>query len=378
MSNSVAQRARLKTVLTLDIEVLSPLHIGTGKVLQRSYDYTIFKNRTWRIAEEALFEEVYSRESGNQKALNKLLEASPAEQLIQDRDYIDHPEFFRYHMPGQPRSEGRGAELRECLKTSYDEPYIPGSSLKGALRTVLAWSIVQREAIAINEHRLKDNRSRAGQPVEQEIFGNNPNHDLLRALQVSDSTPAIKETLILANVQVVAGSRYQSPIEVEAIRPGTHVTTQLVLDEHLLAPAMAQQLGWKQRGDYLRKLAMYSRNWSGARIKNEISYLGNRRELNRLTDFYRLLERLRGQLKGSQDFLLQMSWGGGWGAKTLGDQLTANPDQMEKIINRYRLSKSQERKVGDTFPRSRRIYFDRSGPAMPMGWVLVRTQVKEN
>ncbi|MER2600175.1 MAG: type III-A CRISPR-associated RAMP protein Csm5 [Caldilineales bacterium] len=370
-------RAKLKTIIALDIEVLSPLHIGTGKVLQRGYDYTLNKNRTWRINEEALFQEVYSRTSSNQKALNKLLQASPAEDLIEPDDYTQHPEFFRYHMPGQPRAEGKGAEMRECLKTSYDQPYIPGSSLKGALRTVLARSIVQKEAIDLNKIPLKDNRSWAGQTVEQKIFGNDPNHDLLRALQVGDSSGATKDTLLLANVQVVAGTHYQSPIEVEAIRPGTHVTAQLVLDEYLLDQARAEQLGWSQRRDYLRKLAMHSRNWAGARIKTELNYLGDRKDLNRLADFYRLLERLRSQLKGSEDFLLQISWGGGWNAKTLGDQLSANPDQLEKIIDRYRLSKSRERRPGDTFPRSRRIYFDRTGPAMPMGWVLVRTQTND-
>lgn len=377
MNKSTRPLSKLKTVLNLDIEVLSPLHIGTGKVLQRSYDYTIFKNRTWRIAEDLLFEEVYNRSSGNQKALNKLLAASPAEDLIEPDDYTNHPEFFRYHMPGQPRAEGKGAELRECLKTGRDEPYIPGSSLKGVLRTVLAWSIIHKEGVQISYNQLRDNRSWAGQPLEQKIFGNDPNHDLMRALQVGDSTPGKKDELMLANVQVVAGSNFQSPIEVEAFRPGAHVQAQLVLDEHLLTPTMAQHLGWNQRAEYLRKLEMYSRNWAGSRIKTELAHVGDRKELNRVADFYRLLERLRGQLKGGQDFLLQMSWGGGWNAKTVGDQLAADPTQLERLIDRYHLSKSRERRPGDAFPRSRRIYFDRNGPAMPMGWVLVRTQTKE-
>ena len=34
---------RLKTLVALEIEVLSPLHIGTGRTLQRGYDYTVFQ-----------------------------------------------------------------------------------------------------------------------------------------------------------------------------------------------------------------------------------------------------------------------------------------------------------------------------------------------
>jgi CRISPR-associated protein Csm5 len=372
MSDLMKPLSKLKTVFEVDIEVLSPLHIGTGKALQRGYDYTVFKNRTWRIAEDALFQEVYARSSGNQQAINRLLQARPAEELIEPADYQGHPEFFRYHMPGQPKAEGKGAELRECMKDSQDRPYVPGTSLKGALRTILAWGIVRTEKLAINGRDLKDNRSWAGQPLEQQIFGRDPNRDLLRALHVGDSSSTEKNALMLANVQVVAGSTYQSPIEVEAVQPGAHMALTLTLDERLLDNDVAQYLGWKRRGEHVRKMAIHARNWAGARIKTEQAHYQGRKELTRLADFYQLLERLRGQLKGSNDFLVQMSWGGGWNAKTLGDQISDNSTLMEQIINRYRLSTSRNRQPGDVFPRSRRIYFDRSGPAMPMGWVLVR------
>jgi CRISPR-associated protein Csm5 len=372
MSELMKPLAKLKTVYIADIEVLSPLHIGTGKALQRGYDYTVFKNRTWRIAEDALFQEVYARSTGNQQAINRLLQARPAEELIEAADYQTHPEFFRYHMPGQPKAEAQGAELRECMKDSQDYPYVPGTSLKGALRTILAWGIVRTEKLAVDARDLKDNRSWAAQPLEQQIFGSDPNRDLLRALHVGDSSPADKTALMLANVNVVAGSSYQSPIEVEALQPGTHLALTLTLDERLLDDDVAQYLGWKRRGEHVRKVAVHARNWAGARIKTELAHYANRREMTRLVDFYQLLERLRGQLKGGNDFLVQMSWGGGWDAKTLGDQLSANPALMEQIINRYRLSMSRQRQSGDAFPRSRRIYFDRNGPAMPMGWVLVR------
>lgn len=367
----------LKTVYVADVEVLSPLHIGTGKTLQRSYDYTVYQNQTWRIDEDVLFREVYDRSAGNRQALNQLLGARPAEELIDPRDYRDHPEFFRYHLPGQPRAEGRGAELRECIKDSRDQPYLPGSSVKGALRTVLAWSIFRAEKMTLDRQRLGDNRSWAGQPVERQIFGSDPNHDLLRALQVSDSTSAAQTALMLANVQVVAGSRLQSPIEVEAIKPGTHFSLTLTLDEQLLSQDIAQRLGWKERGEHLRKIAVHSRNWTGARARSEVEHFDKRSEMTRVVEFYRRLAHLRAKLQDSSDFLLQMSWGGGWGAKTLGDLIKVDPNQLEQIIARYRLSKSRERRPGDAFPRSRRIYFDRSGPAMPMGWVLVRMRERQ-
>lgn len=361
----------LKKIYQAEIEVLSPLHIGTGKVLQRGYDYTVYQNRTWRINEDRLFQEVYDRSQGDRQALNRLLLGRPAEELLIPDDYRLHPEFFRYHMPGQPRAEGRGAELRECVKNAYDEPYLPGSTFKGALRTALAWAIFRAENRRLDARKLGYNRSWAAQPLERELFGRDPNHDLLRALHVGDSEPVGKDALMLANVQVVAGTRAQSPIEVEALKPGTVLRLTLTLDEYLLSPALTNRLGWGQKGQHLRQLAIYSRNLALIRIKAQKAHFANRPEMSRVQRFYDLLEQLHGKLKESSDFLMQIGWGGGWDAKTLDGHISEDPQQLEKVITDFRLSRSRNRRVGDPFPRSRRLYFQDGRPTMPMGWVKV-------
>jgi len=363
--------SELKKVFKAEIEVLSPLHVGTGKALQRGFDYTVYQNRTWRINEDALFREVYDRSQGDRQTLNRLLTGRPAEELLTLDDYRTHPEFFRYHIPGQPRAEGRGAELREYMKNVYDGPYLPGSTVKGALRTALAWAIFRAERRRFDARKLGYNRSWAAQPLERELFGRDPNHDLLRALQVGDSEPVGKGALMLANVQVVAGTRLQSPIEVEALKPGTTLKLTLTLDEYLLSPATAGRLGWGQKGDHLRQLAVYSRNLALVRIKAQKVHFANRPELSRVQRFYDLLEQLHGKLKEGSDFLLQVGWGGGWDAKTLDGHISDDPQQLEQVISDFRLSKSRNRRVGDAFPRSRRLYFQDGKPTMPLGWVKV-------
>lgn len=361
----------LKTIYDLEIEVLSPVHIGSGRVLWRGYDYTVAGNRTWRINEDALFAEVYERSQRDRAAMNRLLLGRPAEELLEADDYQKHPEFFRYAMPGAPRAQGQGAELRECLKDVYDRPYLPGSSLKGALRTVLAWAIFRGEKLKFDPRNLGRNRSWAGQPVEREIFGSDPNHDLLRALQVADSEPIPPTQLTLANVQVVAGNSAQAPVEVEALKPGTHLRTALALDEYLLGEGIAAKLRWGQRGAYLRQIAAHSRALALYRIKAEQARIKGQAGMERVGRFYDLLIALHKQIEGQESFVVQVSWGGGWGAKTLGNVISDNPAQFEQIIGDFRLSKSRNRRSGDAFPASRRICFDGKGPALPMGWVLV-------
>ena len=363
--------SELKTIYHAEIEVLSPLHIGSGKALQRGFDYTVAGNRTWRINEDALFNAVYERAQGDRAALNRLLLGRPAEELLQPDDYRLHPEFFRYAMPGVPRAQGQGAELRECMKDVYDRPYIPGSSFKGALRTVLTWAIFRGEKLRFDVRSLGRNRSWAGQPVERQAMGPDPNHDLLRALQVADSQPVGPEQLMLANVQVVAGDHTQSPIEVEALRQGSRLKLTLTLDEYLLGEEIARQLRWGQRGDYLRHIADHARSLAQQRIRGELARLEGRPEMARVIQFYRLLDTLRERLQGSQSFIVQMSWGGGWGAKTLGSVISDDPRQFEQVIDDFRLSRSRNRQPGDAFPRSRRIFFDGRGPALPLGWVMV-------
>ena len=61
--------------------------------------------------------------------------------LLNPADFHADSGLFRYVLEGTPRSEAEGAVLREQIKTPFGKPYLPGSSLKGALRTALAAGI---------------------------------------------------------------------------------------------------------------------------------------------------------------------------------------------------------------------------------------------
>jgi CRISPR-associated protein Csm5 len=76
---------------------------------------------------------------------------------------------------------------------------------------------------------------------------------------------------------------------------------------------------------------------------------------------------------------MQVGWGAGWDDKTFGMRFRVQPEELERLIRQYRLSKGN-RKPGDAFPRSRRAALlflkDPSGkrvetPARPFGWLLV-------
>ncbi len=205
------------TIFEATVTPLTPLHIGSGARLLKDYDYAVNKNRTWRIDEDALLE----AQDVDDPAIAATLAKTPPAQLLQAADFKPGSDFFRYSLAGKPRSTEAGAQLLEQLKTVNDEVYLPGSSLKGAIRTALAWYGWQEQGIKPNKAELERNRKFAGRRLEKRIMGPDPNHDLLRALHIADSGPAGKDRLILLNVQVLTGGGLGSPIELEAIQPDT-------------------------------------------------------------------------------------------------------------------------------------------------------------
>jgi CRISPR-associated protein Csm5 len=365
------------TLYRVQITTLTPLHIGTGRELLFEYDYAVEAGRTWRINETALLD----AQDVDDPRMAAQLAAAPPTHLLTKEDYRPGSPFFRYEINGTPRSRQEGAQLREQLKDVRDRPYIPGSSLKGALRTALAWHGWQAYSLQPDRNKLDQGRPKfAARAYEQELFGRDPNHDLLRALQVHDSDPVEADRLLLINAQVVTASGAGSPIELEAIRPDTAFDTGLKLDRRLSSDFAhrAERGRFRLGGDarWLENLAAIVKAHAGERIKRQRAWHEERPGAERLADFYRDLGRLR---LADNQFLLQLGWGGGWDSKTLGSRLEADPAFFEWVIGNYRLARGKRQK-GDPFPKSRRVAMsavrDRQGqaewrPAAPLGWLVV-------
>ncbi|MEN3009709.1 MAG: RAMP superfamily CRISPR-associated protein, partial [Candidatus Bipolaricaulaceae bacterium] len=164
---------QLKTEFHLAIQVLTPLHIGTGQVLQADYDYVVREERTLRIHEERFVQ--WLAERG--EAFARLTQGVPPGKILGDKIPT---ELVRYALPGKPQGP---KEIRECVKDAQDRPYLPGSSLKGALRTVLLWQAWKAQGLTLARVRLGPNGRSAARELEREIFGKTPQEDLLKALR---------------------------------------------------------------------------------------------------------------------------------------------------------------------------------------------------
>jgi len=360
------------TAYQLTLKTLSPLHIGDGDELKQDFDFVARSGRTYRINEDALLmakEESVRPDRGGRYP-------NPGE-LIRDDD-LDNGALFRYSLKGVPRSAKPDARVKSFIKDIHDRPYIPGSSLKGALRTALAWNGWKESNVSVNDIT---GRSRAwvGQSLERKMFGANPNMDLMRALHVSDlvGPQSAGGKLMLVNAQVLTKKSSGSPIELEAVAGDVTFTGTISVDDALFSPMAEPILHFANRKRWLDELMQRTQAHSAARIKKLAHWFESASEnYSSVARFYRQLDQAG---IAENQALAQIGWGAGWDGKTFGSHLRQDALRFERIVSDFRLHKASKdsppRKAGDDFPRSKRaamVLKDKVASAVaPFGWVLL-------
>jgi CRISPR-associated protein Csm5 len=373
---------RLHTRYKLTIEVLTPLHIGSGHKLWRDLDYVARNGRTWVINHETLLEATLD-EYGTFD--NRLL-SRPIPELLRDEDYRPDSPYFRYIMPGMPVNR----PLSEQIKDVWGRPYLPGSSVKGALRTLLLWGIFKANEEkgplaypAFSDLDDKDSR-RAAQRIEIKQFAPKaknsrevPNKDVLRALQVGDSTPLTPDVLRVMTARVYpTGAKGKSgvDVDVEAIRVGSVFELDVTIDEYGFADQKAkEQLGWDKLRRLLHNIPKIGQFHACQRIVgDEKQYYERKGGPAKALDFYKRLKTQLGSLNEGEWFM-QIGWGAGWNSKTLNDRLSLQKQFEQSVVWHYNLDRGKHM-AGEPFPSSRKLIVLQNQPAVPMGWVKCRLE----
>lgn len=365
------------SVYTVSLTTLSPLHIGDGLELRKDFDFVTDNKLTYRLNEDAILER-----KADQLRPDRQGQYRTPGQLLDERDYQD-PSLFRYILRGSIRSNKPDARLKSFIKDVYDRPYIPGSSLKGAIRTALAWNGWKEIKPVLDRNAVGRNRSWAAQSLEKKIFGRDPNHDLMRALQVSDlhglSEPG--QRLAVFNAQVLTKRSSGSPIELEALVANSSLHGSIHLDDSLFSPLAERELSFSNRLHWFEQLIPRIQAHSQARLKKLADWFEDAQGGQRVADFYRQILQAD---PGPNAAFLQLGWGTGWDGKTYWTHLQSNPHLFEQLVKDFRLHKagrnSPPRKTGDPFPRSKRAVMDvKKGVPLalaPFGWVFLEVKPK--
>lgn len=359
---------------TLTIRTLTPLHIGSGAELLRDYDYVTAKGRTFILDQDAVLADAFER--------TKVVPTQPAGKLVTPADLHDGSPFVRYSIQGETSLD----QIREQVKDVYGRCYLPGSSLKGALRTVLMAHAIRSKTFTPRLEWLNDDPRMADDRWDATVFGDDPNHDLLRALQITDSHPLATQPspLMLVSARAFPATDKNSiPIAVEAIAHNTRISALMRVEDWLLQEKQARKLGWGDKAAWLTQLPALANTRARERLEQERQFAFEHKFEQTTRALDQLIEGLP-KLKPTQ-FLLQLGWGIGWTGTTIGTLLS--PNMQKQIRVRYKLGKppraprSWQPDLNQPFPKSRRLHVA-SGqnanvePGVPLGWVLVEMKAR--
>lgn len=219
----------------IHIKTLTPIHIGSGVFLHNKTEFEKFnkgedsflgiideKKIMSLLGEKHIDEWVVSIERGksirdifNKFSLCNKVSAYSKRTILNFSDNISD-----------------NATLKECIHNGMGVPYIPGSSIKGAIRTALLCYLFNS-----SEHNYNPNKTlRDAQRFESDIFGSSPNDDVFRFIQVGDAyfpkDCEIALTMILLNItsktNLIDSSKQQI---VECICPEASTTFHLKINK---------------------------------------------------------------------------------------------------------------------------------------------------
>lgn len=342
------------------LKTLTPLHIGDGGRLDR-LDLARSGGKIWVIDIDKL---------GNRPEIDVEKLAKAMERNFNMKQYLDEARLTpdgvaRYsidcaHDPDQVITH---------IKDVFNQPYIPGSSIKGSIRTAVLWWKLKNDPDLLDraDHLLQQNlrnprikRTQASKEIEEMVFGKDPNHDLFRALQIGDSSPMPVDSLEVREVKVMnlspEGYKWKMSIYLETLKPGAESSFDVKIDAFLLKDYVSSELGFDDPS-FLRRIPNICREFSEEYMEHEIKFYSEHGQDNAAV-FYRNLLR---HTRNKKLFLLHLGWGTGWSGMTVASLF---PDIIEEMRGKFSLG----RKGVQEFPKTRKLASS-NGSDQPLGWI---------
>lgn len=249
------------------LTALSPVFIGNGKSISKK-EYMLLGNegKAYIMDQEKLY-----------FAMAKMGKTIPFENYLLDLkaknlfgwflenriDYHNLTSAIKYKVDCGDRfiTDKGKIEIMEFMKDPYNSPFIPGSSLKGMIRTILLANEIMHNSelkkescSSISSALLKEKNSRrilnrevssvensAFRTLDRGANQENPRNkvkksdavnDVLQGLIVSDSEPLSTDNLVLCQKIDKHIDGHEKPLNIlrECLKPGTEIVFSLTID----------------------------------------------------------------------------------------------------------------------------------------------------
>ena len=367
------------------IETLTPIHIGSGEEFLPNYRYVYFPERKLVVL---LNDQKVLKAFGGEEGIKHWIAA-----LDQRQDLLQvlregrntHPEpqdlgsqFIPVSGIGPAFMEGKKADIRAQIR-SADAVAIPGSSLKGAIRTAMLVLYIdedKQDSFYRQQEHLTDRRGNlADAQLVKRHLGRDPNHDLFRLLQAGD-TRFDKSICTLArtiNLQSTSSWAFKQSIDqfIECIPAGHCSTIRLQFNQKL----MNRSGNLFRKGKDLKPETLFHiiNQHTQILIGNELAYWEDQKnypdEVNtyveRLENIHTDLENLVEQRPGNQ-CMLRLGWGTGFRSMT-GDwqEEKFSEKQYRKLAATVRRNRQRDHLP---FPKTRKMTFE----GEPFGFISLK------
>ncbi len=370
------------------LRILSPVHIGSGYELKKGLDFGVKGNNVFFINQDKLFNALVEKnipglvEEFFDKCLNTDFFTLINQYKLKESDIVEEkPRTFIHKMKGA---------IKEFARDGNGLYYLPGSSIKGAIRSVYLEKRIQNKSDndVLNFIKLtkdqKPVRTKASKRLVEDAFstikekGKIANFDFFRALQftdfyLKDENIGIIENLVLSlQFDNTLKSKEDKIFYAQAVNPGTEIPIKRLfkLDELLFKSGKMQDTLKFDLGILIEEnFKKIVREYAKKTINSEIEFFKkykNKEYTDKIISFYKnLLDRL----ENNKDIIIfRMSAGSGWKFMTGNIILKENRAQSHDYArNTYKLGNLRV----PVFPKTRRIAITSDGKAYPMGWVEV-------
>lgn len=176
----------------IQIKTLTQVHIGNGSFLQQGNDFVVNNEEdnsdVYILSIDRLSKLIGINVSSVSLWMKSIEDGDPASFL---KKYIKgHPytEYAKRRITNYAKFSSKSLTLKECIHDGMGRPYIPGSSIKGAIRTaVLAYLTGNVIRTAMAECNTPEERKKTIAGMEKRLLGRTTDTDVFRFLCTGDA-----------------------------------------------------------------------------------------------------------------------------------------------------------------------------------------------
>lgn len=350
----------------MKLETLTSLHIGSGNMLQKDSDFVFGKDAEdypvvgvidprkvlTLVGEENIDAWTVGIENGRSTE-DIVKQYAPIATIT---DYSLHTiDSYLSRTPQQ---------IKEFIRDGLDRPYIPGSSIKGAMRTAVLSNI----AATMNEAEFlqvtRNNGNITAKAFEAKVFGKDPNHDVFRYLLVGDAFATGYRTAVVNMVNINERTERgfwdtSKQMATEVLLCGTEVDFSLVLKQPELRPAdmPAMPKALSSIDALLNVINNHTRTlladeidiWESKNVDSQ-----SEEKVNSYIEQLKDLLNTANECKGTLSAVMRIGHGSGWRFITGAWTERLSDNDFGAVVNKARPGNAK-RYANYDFPKSRRL-----------------------